>query len=127
MATTELYNDIEISTEVMTASGHRLIQMLLDKTLQQIQVAKKFVVENNLEQRNQALKKVSDIVSYLRSCLNFNDPLAKDLSTLLDAVYVFVETSVLNATLKNEVVYLDQAYQVIFAIKSGWDGIENKA
>lgn len=121
-----LYTDIELSTEIMSASGHRLVQMLLEKTLQQIQTAKNGIEKRETEVRNQSISKANEIVTYLAMCLNFKDESAKELSNLLLTNYSIVEKCLLNAMLKNDVGYLDIATTVISNIKSGWDQIENE-
>lgn len=122
-ATTELYSDIELTTEVMTASSHRLIQMLIDKCLQQVRLAKTFITEKDIHKKHKAISKAADIINYLRTCLNFDDEKARDLSNLLDSIYIFIEKSLLEASLKNDVWYLDQSETVLTILKSGWDGI----
>ncbi|RDI39952.1 flagellar export chaperone FliS [Aquicella lusitana] len=118
-----IYSEIEITTEVMSASRHRLIQMLFEKCLQQIQLAKAFVSSNEMDNRNNCIKKANEIILYLRACLNFQEKSAVDLANLLDSNYVFIEKCLLNAMLKNDEAYLDIALIVINNIKSGWDEI----
>jgi flagellar protein FliS len=123
MKITESYSDIELTTEVMSASNHRLIQMLFDKGLQHIRLARNSVAENDLVKRNYHITKASDIIAYLRECLNFEDKNAVDLAKLLDSIYVFIEQSLLNVTLKNEVKSLNDSEKALSILKSGWDGI----
>lgn len=117
------YRDIEIDTEVMTASPHRLIQMLVDKCLQQIQLAKMFILNKDIKQKHQVIAKANAIVDYLRLCLNVEDEKAQALSMQLSTLYTFLEKNLLYATLEHNIDYLDQAYLVLSNIKEGWDGI----
>ena len=123
MSTTQLYSDIELETEVMTASNHRLIQMLIDKSLQHMKIAIVAMAEKDVPRKNKAISKAANIINYLRTCLNFNDERTVELATLLDSIYVFIEKSLLNATLRNDAHYVEQAEKVITILKSGWDGI----
>ena len=125
-STSQLYSDIELTTEVMTASNHRLIQMLFDKCLQHIYLSRNHILAQDYQSKRYNISKAADIVNYLRTCLNFEDKQAADLVTLLDSLYVFLEKSLLQATLKNETQYLDQAEKVLSIVKSGWDGIASK-
>lgn len=122
-STPQLYSDIELTSEISTASDHRLIQLLLDKCLQHIRLSKIYIVEKDITKKYHAINKAKDIVVYLRSCLNFENENAKELADLLDSLYQFLEISMLKAALKNDVTYLEQAEAVLFNIKSGWDGI----
>lgn len=117
------YSDIELSTDVMTASGHRLIQLLLDKCLQQIELARAFIVGKDIPKKAAAVGKALDILEYLRICLNQDDPKARDLSQLLDKIYLYAHTNLLQANMDNDLVHLDHAKMVLIDIKAGWDGI----
>lgn len=122
----QLYSDIEVSSEVMGASNHKQIQLLLDKCLQQIRASKQNILAKNIKKKIRSIESAKDIVNYLRGCLNFEDEQAKDLSTLLDSVYDFLDRSLRFAALRNDVEYLDQADLVLSNIKEGWDGIAPK-
>lgn len=119
----EVYQDIGLSTDVMSASSHRLIQLLMDKCLYHIRNAKIFITQENISKKHFAISKAKDIVSYLRACLNVENADTQELTKLLDVVYAFIEKSLLNATLHNEVTYLEQSDQVLSTVKSGWDGM----
>jgi len=119
----QVYSEIEVSSEALTASRHRLVQMLLEKCLQQIESAKKAILNNDIQKRHHTISKSTEIISYLRICLNFQDKQAKEMVQLLDSLYEFLEKNLLYATLKSDVVYLDQAREVLQNIKTGWDGV----
>ena len=121
--TPEVYQDIELTTEVMNASEHRLIQMLMVKCLQKIRLAKTYITKENLKQKHKAINHAADIIAYLRTCLNFEDPTAIEMSKLLDSIYEYLAKSLLAATLKNDVQYLELAEKALANIKLGWDGI----
>lgn len=117
------YADIEILTDVESASEHRLIQLLIDRCLQQINIAKSAIIEKNITLKHRSIKNAVDIINYLKNCLNHEDTSAKNLAKQLDELYDFLERCLINATLKNQTDYLEQAQGVLGNIKSGWDGI----
>ena len=121
-----MYSDIELDTEVMGASPHRLVQMLIDKCLQRIQLAKTAIENKDIKQRHYAISKASETVDYLRLCLNFEDEKARELSQQLDNVYVILQTCLLHATLENNIAYLNTGIIVISNIKEAWDKIAPK-
>jgi flagellar protein FliS len=94
--------------------------------LQHIYLSRNHILAQDYQSKRYNISKAADIVNYLRTCLNFEDKQAADLVTLLDSLYVFLEKSLLQATLKNETQYLDQAEKVLSIVKSGWDGIASK-
>lgn len=120
---TNTYLDIELSTEVESASSHRLIQLLIDKCMQHLLNAKNATIANDLKHKNYAITRANNIVGYLRACLNLENDTTKELATQLDELYAFMENRLLYATLKNQSEYLEQAEIVLSNIKAGWDGI----
>ena len=87
----EAYSDIAVTTEVMSATPHRQIQMLYEKCLQHLAAAKTHVLNADTVKKSQSISKANDIVHYLRTCLNFKYEEARDLSNLLDSIYIFIE------------------------------------
>ncbi len=122
----KLYSEIELSSEVMSASAHRLVQLLFNSCLQRIELAKNFMVEKNPKKKCESIEKAMDIVEYLRGCLNHQDQKSQELATLLDAIYAYAQKNLLEAHINDDAVYLEEAKKVIADVKSGWDGIENK-
>ncbi len=117
------YNDIELSTDVMTASSHRLIQILINKCLQNMELAKIYIEKKDVIKKCQSISKAMYIINYLRACLNFKDKTTYELSTLLDSIYKFIEKELLDANMYNDFDHLNQAISLLTTIKSGWDGI----
>lgn len=123
---TQVYADIGIDTEVMAASPHRLIQLLLEKCQQQIQAAKVHITNNDVKQKHRTIASASDVVNYLRLCLNFEEKKSYELAKQLDELYMFLEKSLLQATLQDNADYLDKAGIVLNNLREGWNGIETK-
>lgn len=119
----EAYNIIGVETDVMTASNHRLIQLLMDKCLQHIELSKMFIETKDVPSKSQSINKALDIIEYLRVCLNHNDERAKKLSSMLDGLYAYLQKNLLQANMNNDVSFLDEAKKILTTIKEGWDGI----
>lgn len=122
----EIYSDLEIATDVMSANSYQLIKMLLDRAMQKIQIAKQGIIMKDLGRKRQAIGKAKDIIDYLRLCLNMNDSKTHNLAALIDENYRLIEICLFNATIKNDVKHLDHALAILGQIKEGWDGIANK-
>jgi flagellar protein FliS len=121
---TKEYSQIGLTTEVSTASNHRLIQLMLDKCLQHIITAKVSLIEKDVAKKCQSISKAMDIIGYLRVCLNFKDKEAVQLSKLLDSIYEYLERTLLHANMYNDASLLDEAKSRLQDIKSGWDKIK---
>lgn len=118
----KMYNEIELQ-EVLSASSHRLIQLLYDRCLQHMRMSQQFIIEKRLDKKRQSIAKASDIIIYLRNCLNREANEAKELSGQLDAIYNSIEKRLLFTTLKNDPIYLDDAIEALQKIKDAWDAI----
>jgi flagellar protein FliS len=123
MNTHELYREIEASSEVLAASQHRQVQLLLEKCLQHMFNAKNAIQKNDYATKHHAISRATHILTYLRLCLNFQDPLALEISNQLDALYVFIAKSLVTASLNNDAHHIDQAVNVLIMVKEGWDNI----
>lgn len=115
------YQSIEIETDVVGASPHRLIQLLLEKSIQQVNLAKIYMQNKNIINKCNAISKAMDIISYLQISLNNEDQQAKELSKHLDVVYQYASKMLLMANLKNDEKYLDEVIKKMSEIKSAWD------
>lgn len=122
----ESYGEIELETSIDGASPHKLIGLLLDRCVYQIQLSKNYMENNNIPKKCQAISKALDIITYLRICLNHENPEAKKLSKHLDEVYGFIDDKLLKANMENSVEYLDQSLRLIDTVRDAWSKIENK-
>ncbi len=120
------YKEIDIQTDVMTASAHRLIQLLFNRCLEHIQNAKRQIQENQLMEKCTSISKATDILEYLRLCLNLEDEKAKSIAGTLDQLYIYIERILLMANADNNTQYLDEATKLLSNIKEGWDGAGEK-
>lgn len=118
-----LYEKIGVETEVMQASQHRQIQMLFDRCLQLIKLSTHYIELNDITNKCNTISKAMDIVNYLNSILQSHDEQSKKMSDSLSAIYQYVDRQLLMANLKNDTKYLDEAYDKMSKIKSGWDEV----
>lgn len=119
----DAYAEVETTTDVMSASGHRLIQLMIDKCLQHIEISRSCMLAGDIQKKCQTIAKALDIVEYLRICLNHNDERTKKLSALLDSLYAYLQKNLVQANVKNDIHYLDEAKKILGTVKEGWDGI----
>lgn len=123
MKSHNVYREIEISSEVLGASKHRQIQLLFEKCLEQMRTAKQAMVNKEYANKHLAIGKATEILNYLRLCLNFKDSQTAAMAKQLDDLYALVSKSLISANLKNDPEFIDQAYQTLMLVKEGWDGI----
>lgn len=121
--TPSAYSEIEVSTDIMTASNHRLIQLLFGKCLFHIRNAKTHLNNKDIANRNKSIAGANDIITYLRDCLKSDDAKTKKFSDQLHDSYALIQNYLLNAMITNNIEYLELTYSMIETIKSGWDEI----
>ena len=119
----ESYDEIEITTDVMSASHHRLIQLMLNKGLQQLELAKYGIAHNDMTLKLSAINKAQNITDYLQLCLNRDDEKTKELASKLDDCYTFILQALGNANKQHNALFIEQAKKVMLNLKEGWDGI----
>jgi flagellar protein FliS len=117
------YDNIAAETEVLDASPHRLIQLMLDRCLQQMQLAKHFMERKDIQKKCEAIAKAHDIILHLRAALNHTEPSAKVLSEKLNNVYEYIEKCLFKSNLKNDPSLIDEAISKLMPIKTSWDNM----
>lgn len=120
------YSEIEITTDVMTASNHRLIELLFNKCLQRIEMAKHFMAEKEFIKKSESIQKAFNIIQHLRQCLNHDDPKTQEIARLLDSLYAYAQSKLFEANMKDNLTYIEEAKKIIVEIKSGWEGIKQE-
>lgn len=124
--THKVYDSIALETEVVDASPHRQIQMLYEKAIQHILLSKRYIEEGVVASKWVSMTKAREIISYLRTILNYEDPQSKELSEKLEIIYSYIEAQLTHANMKNETAYLDRALHQLTQLKASWDAIEEK-
>lgn len=116
---TDLYEQVGVSSEVFSASPHRLIQMLLEGALVNISKAKQHIQDKQVQQKCLAISKAIDIVMALRGCLDFSND--NEIAKSLDSLYEFSEHHLVLANQESSIQHLDEVVSVLVQIKSAWD------
>ena len=119
------YQQTSAHSGVMDASPHRLIQMLLDGALSRILSAKASIKQNNIVKKGEQIGSAISIVEGLKASLDFNQ--GGDISKNLDALYEYINHTVLQANIKNDATLLDEAGKLLSPVKMGWDAIDPNA
>lgn len=119
----QIYKDMQVSTEIETASPHRQIQLLFEKFLEHLQQAKNGILQKNVLQKCQAISKALDIIIYLRSCLDTQSAETKELAQSLSRLYEYFERRLIQANVQMNVEYLQEVEDLMGGIKTSWDKI----
>lgn len=115
------YQQVSVSSSVMGASPHRLVQMLMEGVLERVAVAKESIVRNEIAMKGQNIGRAIDIVGGLQGSLN--KEAGGEIAENLDNLYDYMIRRLLVANSQNDVSILDEVSNLMLEIKMGWDAI----
>ncbi|MGX7594032.1 flagellar export chaperone FliS [Planococcus plakortidis] len=115
MATINPYQAYQ-QNSVMTASPEELTLMLYNGCLKFIKLAKKAMQDKQFEEKNKNLLKAQAIIQELRSTLNPDIALSKELERL----YVYQYSQLVEANMKNDEAILDAVLADVAELRNTW-------
>ncbi|MBW3225988.1 flagellar export chaperone FliS [Marinobacter adhaerens] len=121
----QAYQRVNTQTSITDADPHKLIQLLYNGAIERINMAKARMQAKDYAGKAQLLNKAIEIIGGLRSFLDFEK--GGDLAARLEALYDYMERSLLEASAKNDVQKLDEVLGLLRSVKEGWDGIREEA
>ena len=121
----QAYQRVNTQTSITDADPHRLIQLLYNGAIERINMAKSRIQAKDYGGKAQLINKAIEIIGGLRSFLDFEQ--GGDLAARLEALYDYMERSLLEASAKNDLAKLDEVLTLLRSVKEGWDGIREEA
>lgn len=115
MATINPYQAYQ-QNSVMTASPEELTLMLYNGCLKFIKLAKKAMQDKQFEDKNKNLLKAQAIIQELRSTLNPDIALSREL----EALYEYQYSRLVEANMKNDDALLDAVLADITELRNTW-------
>lgn len=123
---TNLYEEIGLSTDVMTASPHKLIDLLLEKAISEINSGINAIETSDTATKLVSISKAIDVVSYLRVCLKAEDEETLKLAERLAVVYDRAEQDLIKGNLNNDIGLIKEAKVLLETIHESWSQIRAK-
>jgi flagellar protein FliS len=115
------YQQVSTQAQVLEASPHRLIQMLMEGGLSRLAQAKGAMSRGQIAEKGVLIGKAIDIIGGLREAL---DPeKGGQIAGNLNELYVYMTTSLIEANRKNDMAKIDEVAKLLRTVKEGWDGI----
>lgn len=124
-AAVRAYQQIGKRSEVEAASPHRLIQLLMERVLTKIAMARGHMDRNAIAEKGQHIGDAIDIITVLQASLN--DKPDSKLAGNFDALYDYMTRRLVEANLKNDPVLLDEVTALMRELKEAWDAISAQA
>ena len=115
------YKQLDVSGAVEAASPHRLIQMLMERALSNIGLARNNMEREEVMAKGVHISQAIDIINGLQASLNHkHDP---KMSANFDELYGYMMRRLLEANLHNDSAILDEVDGLLREIKEAWDAI----
>jgi len=120
----QAYQRVNTQTSITDADPHKLIQLLYNAAIERINMAKARMQAKDYAGKGQLIGKAIEIIGGLRSFLDFEK--GGQLAAQLEALYDYMERTLLEASMRNDVEKLDEVLGLLRSVKEGWDGIRQE-
>ena len=121
-AAMQSYGQVQVNAGVQDASSHRLILMLFEGVLARIAQAKGAMQQKDLENKSRKITEAMNIVVGLREFLDLDA--GGELAQNLDALYSYVQQTLLQAHTQNDESKLDECRTLLEGVSEAWAQIE---
>lgn len=106
--------------QVETASQGRLIIMLYDGALKNLQIAKMSINNKNVNEAHRCLMKAQDIIKELNFTLNLN---VGEIAHNLRNLYLYMLQRLVEANVNKDVAKVEEVIALLTTLKEAWDTI----
>jgi flagellar protein FliS len=115
------YKSVGIKDDLAVADPHRVIQLLMQGSLENMAKAKGAIERKDFATKGQTLGKAIAIISALKSSLDME--LGGEISQNLDALYEFMINHLTLASREQSLDKIQDVMDLMLPIKSAWDQI----
>jgi len=123
-ATTQVYQDIGITSEVEAATPHRLIQLVMERVLTKIAMARSCMERKLVAEKGSHIGDAINIIAGLQGSLNHKSD--EKMSGNFDALYDYMTRRLTEANLRNDPLMLDEIAGLMRELKEAWDAITSE-
>ena len=106
--------------EIETASPSKLVVMLYNGAISNAEEAKRALEENDPKTAHKHLIRAQEIVTELRSALNFS---AGDVAANLDRVYDYVYRLLVQANIDKETAPIEESAEHLRSLRDAWEEV----
>jgi len=102
---------------IMSASPERLVLMLFEGAIKLVKLARKAILEKDMEGANNNLTRAQDIIAELDRSLD----MSYDISQSLAGIYDFLYRQLVDANIKKDAELLDVVESMLKELKDTWE------
>ncbi|MGR9072390.1 MAG: flagellar export chaperone FliS [Gammaproteobacteria bacterium] len=115
------YKQVGVEGDVMDATPHKLVQLLMEGVLEKIALAKGNMLRREIAEKGENIGSAITILGGLRASLDLEA--GGELAQNLDDLYDYMTRQLLAANLNGAAGILDEVSSLMAEVKSGWDAI----
>lgn len=119
------YQKEALKAQLAVADPHQIIKMLMAGALDSLYIAALMIEQKDYERKSAAISKASSIIESLRLSLDIDA--APELAENLAALYFYMNRTLTEATIQNDVAKVNEVASLLGTIKSAWDAIPESA
>jgi len=120
-AAVKQYEEIATQSRIEDASPHRLIQLMMERALEKIGLARTQMNEGRVQEKGNNISDAISIINGLQASLNHKAD--KRMSENFDALYAYMMRRLLEANLHNDDGKLGEVADLLRELKEAWDAI----
>jgi len=120
-AAAQQYQQIDTLSNIAAATPHRLIQLMMERALTRIGVARGHMQRDEVQQKGNNIGDAINIINGLQASLNHKAD--ADMSANFDALYAYMMRRLLEANLHDATEILDEVSGLLQELKEAWDAI----
>jgi flagellar protein FliS len=118
------YQQMNTRFAVESASPHRLIQLMMERVLTKIAVARGHMERGDVSEKGKHIGDAIGVISGLRASLNHKADAR--LCGNFDALYDYMSRRLLEANLRDDEKLLDEVAGLLRELKEAWDAIADR-
>ncbi len=107
-----------VETAVSEATPHKLVEMLYEGALKNLNLTKVFIEQKNFEKKSEHANKTLAILNALRAGVDFDK--GKEVAENLYSLYDYCYRRVFEASSKNDTQMLDEVIEHIKTLDEAW-------
>lgn len=115
------YKSVGIKDDLAVADPHRIIQLLMQGSLENMAKAKGAMERKDFAEKSRTVSKAMSIISALQNSLDM--AAGGEVSENLWSLYDFMVNHLMHTSRENSTVKVDDVIEIMIKIKSGWDAI----
>jgi flagellar protein FliS len=115
------YKSVGIKDDLAVADPHRIIQLLMQGSLENMAKAKGAMERKDFAEKSRTVSKAMSIISALQHSLDMD--VGGEVSQNLWSLYDFMVNHLMQASRESNTAKVDDVIEIMIKIKSGWDAI----